>query len=115
MNEAKVKVFFLIELISNQMTIEFNQFDNIRFVVFGKFCFEETKRSHTKTKNEKKLIKSLKKSFFDMEILRNVFFVFVFQTKTKRNKVFFRGAIKNELFDHKKNETLTSLMPTNML
>ena len=54
LNEAKVKVFFLIELISNQMTIEFNQFDNIRFVVFGKFCFEETKRSHTKTKNEEK-------------------------------------------------------------
>ena len=101
--------FKKFELISNRTTIEFNQFDNIRFIVFGKFCFEETKRSHTKTKNEKKLIKSLKKIFFDIEILRNVFFVFVFQTKLKWNEVFFRGAIKNELFHHKKNETLTSL------
>ena len=75
----------------------------MRFVVFGKFCFEETKRSHTKTKNEKKLIKSLKKSFFDMEILRNVFFVFVFQTKTKRNKVFFqRGNKKRTVRSQKK-------------
>ena len=87
------------------MTIECNQFDNIRFVVFGKFCFEETKRSHTKTKNEKKLIKSFKKSFFDMEILRNVFVLFLyFKQKRNETKFFFRGAIKNELFDHKKTK-----------
>ena len=61
-----------------------------------------------KTKNEKKLVKSLKKSFSISKYLET-FFVFVFQTKTKRNNVFFRGAIKNELFDHKKPETLTSL------
>ena len=100
------------ELISNRTTIEFNQFDNIRFVVFGKFCFEETKRSHTKTSNEKrrpKLVKNLKKIFFHIEILRNVFLFLYFKQKRNETKFFFRGAIKNELFDHKKNETLTSL------
>ena len=53
-----------IKLISNRTTIEFNQFNNIRFVVFGKFCFEETKRSHTKTKNEKKIDQKFQKSLF---------------------------------------------------
>ena len=94
------------------MTIEFNQFDNIRFVVFGKFCFEETKRSHTKTKNEKrrtKLVNSLKKIFFDIEIFRNVFCFSISNKNETKQSFFFRGAIKNELFDHKKNETLTFL------
>ena len=73
------------------MTIECNQFDNIRFVVFGKFCFEETKRSHTKTKNEKRKKNWLKvlKLTFSISKYLETFFVFVFQTKTKRNKVFF--------------------------
>ena len=95
------------------MTIDFNQFDNIRFVVFSKFCFEETKRSHTKTKNEKrrkKLVNSLKKIFFDNEIFRNVFLFFISYKNETKQIFFFRGAIKNELFDHKKNETLTSLV-----
>ena len=75
------------------MTIEFNQFDHIRFFVFGKFCFEETKRSHTKMKNEKQKqklnwSKKFKKSFAISKYLET-FFVFVFQTKTKRYKVTF--------------------------
>ena len=40
------------------------------------------------------MVKSFKKIFFDIEILRNIFFVFVFQTKAKRNKVFFQRGNK---------------------
>ena len=103
--------FKKFELISNRTTIEFNQFDNIRFVVFGKFCFEETKRSHTKTKNEKqrkKLVNSLKKSFSISKYLET-FFCFSIQTKTKRNKVFFQRGNKKRTVRSQKNETLTSL------
>ena len=102
-----------IELISNRTTIEFNQFDNIRFVVFGKFCFEETKRSHTKTKNEKlkkNWLKVFKKSFSISKYLETFFLFLYFKQKRNETKFFFRGAIKNKLFDHKKNETLTSLL-----
>ena len=102
-----------IELISNRTTIEFNQFDNIRFVVFGKFCFEETKRSHTKTKNEKrrtKLVNSLKKIFFDIEIFRNVFLFFYFKQKRNETKFFFQRGNKKRTVRSQKNETLTSLV-----
>ena len=95
------------------MTIECNQFDNIRFVVFGKFCFEETKRSHTKTTNEKRKKNWLKilKNLFQYRNTQKRFFLFLyFKQKRNETKFFFRGAIKNELFDHKKNETLTSLV-----
>ena len=42
-------------------------------------------------KTKKKLGKSWGNFFFDIEILKNVCNFFVFQTKTKRNEVFFRG------------------------
>ena len=49
----------------------------------------------------KKKVNSFKKIFFDIEILRNVFFVFVFQTKTKQ--VFFqRGNKKQTVRSQKK-------------
>ena len=40
-------------------------------------------------------------------------FLFCWYLKQKRNetKFFLRGGGKNEMFDHKKNETLTSLLP----
>ena len=63
-----------------------------------------------KRKTKKKLIKSFKKSFFDIEILKTFFLFLYFKQKRNETKFFFRGAIKNELFDHKKNETLTSLL-----
>ena len=91
------------------MTIEFKQFDNIRFVVFGKFCFEETKRSHTKTRNEKrrkKLVKNLKKSFSISKYLETFFLFLYFKPKRNKTKFFFRGAIKNELFNHKTKQNV---------
>ena len=40
-----------------------------------------------------------------------MFFCFSISNKNEtKQSFFFRGAIKNELFDHKKNETLTSLL-----
>ena len=66
-----------------------------------------------KRKTKKKLIKSFKKSFFDIEILKTFFLFLYFKQKRNETKFFFRGAIKNELFDHKKNETLTSLDRSN--
>ena len=87
--------FKKIALISNRTTIEFQfkQFDNIRFIVFSKFCFKETKRSHTKKKNKKrrkKLVNSFKKIFFHIKIFRNVF-LFSISNKNETKFFFQRG------------------------
>ena len=85
--------FKKFELISNRMTIDFNQFDNIRFVVFSKFCFEETKRSHTKTKNEKQIGYKFKKNLFRYQNTY-VFLFLYFKQKRNETTFFFRGAKK---------------------
>ena len=61
----------------------------------------ENEKQKTKKKN---WLKVGIKSFSILKYLET-FFVFVFQTKTKQNKkFFFRGVIKNELFNHKKKK-----------
>ena len=104
------------ELISNRTTIEFNQFDNIRFVVFGKFCFEETKRSHTKTKKEKqrkKLVNSLKKSFSISKYLETFFCFSISNKNETKQSFFFQRGNKKRTVRSQKKETLTSLQVRN--
>jgi hypothetical protein len=53
---------------------------------------------------------SPKNFFFDIEILKNVWIFLVYQTKAKRNELFFRVATKKRSVRSQKNKTLTSLI-----
>ena len=45
-----------------------------------------------------------------MKYLERFFLFLYFKQKKMKQSFYFRGAIKNELFNHKKNETFTSLL-----